>query len=63
MTFVMSMAKAFTLWGALTVGEPTLCPNQLGDSRSDEELNCEVVAMVAGPGGSFDGVVILREVQ
>lgn len=61
MVYIMSLLKAAALAAELHVGSPCLCPAQAGDSRADEEYDCEVVALVAGP-NTWDGVVIVREV-
>ena len=45
----MTTAKALTLVWKLAVGEPALCPNQV-EGVDDEELNCEVLAVVPNAG-------------
>lgn len=45
MIYLVSFVKAALLAASLHVGDPALCPYQLGDSHADEELNCEVLAV------------------
>lgn len=71
MTYFMTLAKALTLVVAsaadgapataatIHVGDEALCPDQ--GELSDEEYDCRVRAVVAGPGGQY--IVVLGRVR
>lgn len=59
MTWILAATKVIAFGAALSVGDYTLCPNQV-EGHDDEELNCKVVALVPGP--DREVFVVLTEV-